>query len=401
MLGPRSVAPSESQQDSAPLGRSHAKTALLEVRGLIHVASQGDSRGREVGLAIETLANRRESCASPTTTAATPDGGKTAKRQRLASATVPSSPSCDPPHLVCPEGKEDGLRSWEISPGGRLSNSPGASHSSPSTSPVNKLITSPVDDLLTSPEVTCHPLIAQHAWAPLGRSHAKTALLETSSPLGRSGHHSPNMLGPRSVAAKFQPVYLPPDNYPKVTTQGHPKVTPRSPPDSPSKAGTTREPTKPSEVLERRRFPEEGAALAFLFHFRPDIPPPRSSEVSAPSTPVEPTRHLYPFRSRISSVAAVSIRREARGTPETKIDTSHSSSSGSLHLKDRVSDELSRALFHHTLAISQPWLKMDDEHRTLGLEHNLSAALNDIWRRLMIGLGLLSRARALSIDLEN
>ncbi|EJK55236.1 hypothetical protein THAOC_25048, partial [Thalassiosira oceanica] len=39
MLGPRSVAPSESEQDSAPLSRSHAKTALLEVRGLIHVSS--------------------------------------------------------------------------------------------------------------------------------------------------------------------------------------------------------------------------------------------------------------------------------------------------------------------------------------------------------------------------
>ncbi|EJK54551.1 hypothetical protein THAOC_25810, partial [Thalassiosira oceanica] len=122
------------------------------------VPGQGDSRGREVGLAMETLANRRESCASPTTAAATPDGGMTATRQHLASATVPSSPSCDPPHLVCPEGKEDGLRSWEISPGGRLSDSPGASHSSPITSPVNKPITSPVDDLLTSPEVTGHPL---------------------------------------------------------------------------------------------------------------------------------------------------------------------------------------------------------------------------------------------------
>ncbi|EJK45856.1 hypothetical protein THAOC_35508, partial [Thalassiosira oceanica] len=78
---------------------------------------QGDSRGREVGLAIETLANRRESCASPTTTAATPDGGKTAKRQRLASATVPSSPSCDPPHLVCPEGKEVALRAKRMAYG--------------------------------------------------------------------------------------------------------------------------------------------------------------------------------------------------------------------------------------------------------------------------------------------
>jgi len=139
------------------------------------VPGHGDSRGREVGLAMESLANRRESCASPTAATATTDGGKTTMRQHLASATVPSSPSCDPPHLVCPEGKEDGLRSWEISPGGRLSNSPGASHS-PSTSPVNKLITSPVDDLLTSPKVTGHPLIAQHAWAPLGRSHAETTL---------------------------------------------------------------------------------------------------------------------------------------------------------------------------------------------------------------------------------